>query len=87
MQKITVTGFNAELLERAYAAFKPTKIVPTTSKELIMFEAGAIKALDWLANEMSKKAHTTTIKNPHEHELPDSKEGLLRRMSKGSTND
>lgn len=83
MQRQHLHRVDRELLDRARAAFKPTKIDPTTDLNKIMFEAGAVKLLDWLENEIVKSASKTTVRNAEDVDLGTSHEGFLRRLAKG----
>lgn len=86
MQKMPLHMMQRELLDEARAAFRPTTITPDLSRDKIMFEAGAVKVLDWMENKIAQRSHKTEITAPtEEHELPDRQEGFLRRAMKGST--
>jgi hypothetical protein len=85
MQKMQLKMVNRELLDEARRAFNPSAITPDMSRDKIMFEAGAVKVLDWLDNRIAQTHSETTISSPqHEYDLPDSQEGFLRRAMKGS---
>lgn len=83
MKAMELRRVDRELLDKARVAFRPTSVTPTTSIEQVMFDAGAIKVLDWLDREIAQGGKRT-VGGIDETKLPDSEEGFLRRISKGA---
>lgn len=85
MKALHLHKIDRELLDRARVAFRPTPITPGLPVERIMFDAGAAKVLDWLDAELGKKNETVITAPTEEHQLPDSHEGFMRRLAKGTS--
>ncbi len=85
MRAQPLVHLNRELLDEAYKAFRPTPITPGMDRDRIMFDAGALKALEWLDKRLAQKSESAVMSPEEEAELPDSNEGAWRRALKGRT--
>jgi len=84
MRTIPLHMQNRELLDEAKAAFRPSDITPGTPIEKIMFEAGAQKVLAWMDKRLADKSSEGVVAVPTEEaEVPDSREGAMRRLMRG----
>lgn len=73
-----------DLLDRARAAFTPTRVDPSTPLTEIMYNAGALRVLEWLDGQIAAKGRTG-VGTVEPTALADSHEGFMRRLSKGMT--
>ncbi len=83
MQSMTIRKVDRSLLEKAEQAFRPHRITPTTTKEQIMFDAGAKAVLDFMDAELAA-VPVDKVGQPEEGSTDHSFEARLRRAYKGT---
>ena len=88
MQSSPINRINREAIDAAYDAFRLTKVTPGMSIDKIMFEAGAMKAIEWLDQRISQRSSVTTVTGttPEAIEAPHTQEAFLRRVTRGVSN-
>ena len=85
MQSTPINRINRDAIDAAYAAFRLTKATPGMTIEQVMFEAGAMKAIEWMDQRISQRSSvsTVTVTTTEAIEAPHTTEAFLRRVTKG----